>query len=123
MAVVLVVDDEPALRDIMREVLEEAGHTVVEASDGSSGLWLFLEVRPDIALVDLFMPGKEGIETIREMRSKIPSTKIIAVSGGGRHGLMALLEVASGLGATTTLAKPFRNEELLAAAVEQALNS
>jgi DNA-binding response OmpR family regulator len=68
------------------------------------------------------MPEKEGIETIRDRRTDDPAAKIIAMSGGGRHGVTALLEGLTDLGATTTLAKPFQNDELLAA-VDLALTS
>ena len=122
MAFILVVDDEPAVREVIRRGLEDAGHTVVEAANGKSGLWIFRETRPDLAIVDLFMPEKEGIETIRDMRAEDPAAKIIAISGGGRHGAKALLAGVTDLGATMTLAKPFQNDELLTA-VEQALKS
>jgi DNA-binding response OmpR family regulator len=122
MAVVLVIDDEVPVRDVVRQVLEEAGHTVLEATNGKSGLWMFREMRPDLAVVDLFMPEKEGIETIRDMRTEDPAAKVIAMSGGGRHGVTALLEGMTELGATMTLAKPFQNDELLAA-VDLALKS
>jgi two-component system chemotaxis response regulator CheY len=115
MGLVLVIDDEPALREVARQFLEEAGHTVVEAGDGKVGLWIFRELRPDLAIVDLFMPEKEGVETIREMRAVDPAAKIVAMSGGGRFGTRQLLDGLVDLGATATLAKPFGHAELLKA--------
>ena len=115
MPLVLIVDDEPAVRQTVREILEEEGHAVIEAPDGKAGLWLFRETRPDLAIVDLFMPEKEGIETIVDMRAANPDAKIIAMSGGGRFGTTGLLDGVTDLGATATLAKPFRREGLLAA--------
>ena len=115
MPLVLVIDDEPTIRQILREMLEESGHAVIEAADGKVGLWLFREMRPDLTIVDLFMPEKEGIETIQDMRAARPDAKIIAISGGGRFGTTGLLDGVTDLGATTALAKPFRRDELLAA--------
>jgi CheY-like chemotaxis protein len=77
MALVLVVDDEVAIRDVVRQILEEIGHTVIEATNGKSGLWMFRELRPDLSVVDLFMPEKEGIETILDMRADDPAAKIM----------------------------------------------
>ncbi len=122
MALVLVIDDEPGIRALVRTILEEAGHSVLEAEDGKAGLWIFREARPDVAIVDLFMPEKEGIETIGAMRAANPEVKIVAISGGGRFGVTELLEGVTALGATTALQKPFRPDSLLSA-VEQAINS
>jgi two-component system, chemotaxis family, chemotaxis protein CheY len=121
MSLVLVIDDEPALREVTRQFLEEAGHAVVEAGDGKVGLWMFRELRPDLVIVDLFMPEKEGVETIREMRTIDPTAKIVAMSGGGRFGTRQLLDGLLDLGATATLAKPFGHGELLKA-LDWALN-
>jgi DNA-binding response OmpR family regulator len=120
MPLVLVIDDEPTIRQVVREILEDVGHAVIEAGDGKVGLWLFREMRPDLTIVDLFMPEKEGIETILDMRAASPTAKIIAISGGGRFGTTGLLDGTTDLGATATLAKPFRRDALLAA-VTQAL--
>lgn len=64
-------------------------------------------------ITDLVMPGKEGLETILELRQFEPALKIIAISGGGWTGSGVYLEMARRLGATKTLAKPFRVEEIL----------
>jgi len=108
MAHVLLIDDDPDIRSHIREMLEDAGHTVTEATDGRSGLRIFRDMNPALAMVDLFMPEKDGIETIREMRALHPEAKIIAISGGGRYGVTDLLEGVTSLGADAALAKPFR---------------
>jgi two-component system chemotaxis response regulator CheY len=118
MPLVLVIDDEPEIRNLARLVLEDAGHEVLESPNGKIGHQLFRQRRPDLVIVDLFMPEKEGIETIREIRAVEPRAKIIAISGGGRYGFSDLLASVVHLGATTTLAKPFRRRELLAAVQE-----
>jgi len=110
---VLVIDDEPGIRDIIAHFLRDAGHEVVEASDGRSGQDLFRAYQPDLVMTDIMMPGRDGIEIIRTLQAEKPGTRIIAISGGS-FGNCDFLDMAGKLGATATLAKPFRRDELLA---------
>ena len=113
MALILCIDDEPEMRKLISRILTEAGHEVIEASDGALGLRLFRERQPDLVLCDIYMPVKEGIETIFEMRRDSPAAKIVAVSGGGSRGNLGPLTAAGLLGANVALAKPFRAAQLL----------
>jgi DNA-binding response OmpR family regulator len=113
MADILVIDDEAALRRLVARILKGAGHSVREAENGRVGLQLFRELRPALVITDIVMPDQEGIETILELRRDAPSLPILAISGGGGEG--AYLRMATGLGATEALAKPFGADELLAA--------
>lgn len=106
-ATILVIDDDPALRDLLRKTLERDGHHVVTAGDGDEGLQAFRTGRCDIVVTDLFMPGKDGIETIQELRMEFPDAKIIAMSGGASTGDMGPLMDARLLGADIALPKPF----------------
>lgn len=115
MPVVLIIDDEPAMRRTLRRILESSGHTVLEAPDGRKGLKLFNDHRPALVIADILMPEKEGLETIRELRAQTPDAKIIAISGGGSFGEPGFLHAASVFGAGEILQKPFRAEELMAA--------
>lgn len=115
MARILLVDDEHATRRVIRRMLEAAEHEVTEAADGSDALHEFAAGSFDLVVTDLIMPGKEGIETIMEMRQSKPGTKVLAISGGGQFKAEGLLDMAGALGATGTLAKPFTSDELLAA--------
>lgn len=111
MADILIIDDDDALRSAMRKILQRRGHAVREAVDGSSGLALMRESRPDLVVTDLYMPGKEGIETILELRAEDPDLPILAVSGGGVAMVPGLsLSDAEALGANASLAKPFSVE-------------
>lgn len=114
MARILLIDDDDALRGVIAQSLEHAGHTVVQAADGRQGVDLFHATSIDLVLTDLVMPGKEGVETIIELHQKKPSLPIIAMSGGMPRSNM-YLEIAAKLGARRTLAKPFMPQELLAA--------
>lgn len=113
MARILIIDDDPLVRQVLRDWLEPRGYEVVEAENGNVGLKLFKEKPAELVITDIVMPDKEGIETIRELRRDFPEVKIIAVSGGGQ--LMpgaTCLTLAEGLGVERTLAKPVNFTEL-----------
>ena len=74
---------------------------------------MYREQRPDLVLTDIFMPGKEGLETILELGLLDPEVRIIAVSGGGNMGILNPLPMAAKLGALRTLSKPFSGKELV----------
>lgn len=110
---VLVIDDESALREVIRRMLESAGHQVVEAQNGRMGIQAFQAAPFDVVLTDIIMPEQEGMETIAQMRKLNERVRIVAMSGGGIKDLDVLL-VARRLGADATLPKPFRRDNLLA---------
>ena len=110
---ILVIDDEESVRTVLRQMLEKEGYEIEDAEDGAVGLKLLHEHLPDLIITDLFMPEKEGIETMIEVRKHFPQVKIIAISGGGRMGKLDLLPMAESFGAQRTLAKPFERQELL----------
>lgn len=113
MATILVVDDDRFVRGTIRPILEAMGHDIVEAQNGDEGLRLFADTDFDLALVDIVMPIKNGIDTIVAMRQTRPFARIMAISGGGRRGMTQLLEIAEHLGADAALAKPFTSTELI----------
>ena len=92
MARILIIDDEEKFRKMLRQMLERAGHEVVEAPDGKEGVKLYREKLTDLIITDIFMPEKEGIQTIKELKRDFPEAKIIAISGGGRNGLFYFLK-------------------------------
>lgn len=110
---VLVVDDDTGMRDVLKRMLEGEGLQVALAANGKTGLAAFRAAPPDLAVVDIIMPEKEGLETIATMRREHPETRIIAISGGGRAHFMDFLQIARKLGADATLEKPFRKSEIL----------
>jgi signal transduction histidine kinase/DNA-binding response OmpR family regulator len=79
----LLIDDEPGLRLSLRDYFEDCGFTVYEAIDGENGIEQFREIKPDIALIDLKMPGMGGIEAIKILHNEFPETPLIVVSGTG----------------------------------------
>jgi PAS domain S-box-containing protein len=112
---ILVIDDDEAIRTAIRRTLEHAGHDVLEAADGVMGLRVYRESGADVIVVDLFMPGRDGLEFIRDLRTEGRSTKIIAISGGGRSQQTDLLKAAAVFGAARTLSKPLALADLVAA--------
>lgn len=114
MALVLVVDDDPLFREIVRELLVQAGYDVALAENGVEAARIDSGAAPDLAVVDMLMPERDGIETIRDLRGRWPGVKLIAVSAGAR-GLAPnlLLRAARAMGADAALEKPIDHPTLL----------
>jgi len=110
---ILVIDDDETIRNLLRAILEREGYAVLDAPDGNKGLKQYRKNPTDLVITDLIMPGKEGIETIRDLRREFPNVKIVAVSGGGRIGPDSYLQMAMGIGALRTLTKPIDRKALL----------
>ncbi len=115
---ILVIDDEVQIRTMLRQQLERASYDVAVAPDGKVGMELHREEPADLVIVDLLMPSKDGIETIKELTREFPEVRIIAMSGGGHIGPEAYLDMAKKLGAKRTLKKPIERQELLEAVRE-----
>ena len=118
MARILVIEDDPGMRDLMEKSLEEAGHEVFLAADGKQGLKLQRAEAMELIITDIYMPEMEGLEFIRTIRKGTSNIPIIAVTGDTDP---RSLESAKKLGAVKTMTKPFRPEELRAA-VRMVLN-
>ena len=117
MASVLVVDDEEQLRLLMRQALEQAEFTVQDAKDGKEALEQYRRNPTDLVIMDILMPGQDGLESIIQLRREFPTVKVIAITGGSEMiGVLNYLEVAKMLGARRTLHKPFDLKELVEAA-------
>lgn len=113
MASILVMDDEAVIRTWLSTVLQSAGYTVLEASNGREGLQVYRQKPVDLVLVDLLMPELNGLDTIMELTREFLDVKVIATSGlAADHDIP---KTARLLGAQQTLPKPFGMEELLKA--------
>ena len=105
---VLVVDDEPVLRTIVREILHEEGYAVIEAADGRVMLEIMARQRPDLVLMDVMMPGVDGREAYRQLRSRPEHSDIPVV-------MMSAAVPAHGLDPSIAgfMAKPFDLTQLV----------
>ena len=120
MASILVIEDEPGVRDLVTRVLTRAGHEVQVASDGREGIRALEHFVPYVIITDINMPGMDGIELITTFRMKRLKVPVIAISGGGLIAKDILLSNAAALGAFEVVSKPFGMGQLIGA-VERAL--
>ena len=110
----LIADDNADLRESLRLILERFGYEVCLAADGTRALELQRLAPADVLITDIFMPERDGLETITAFRREFPRTRIIAMSGGGvRVGGKIYLDTAGAAGADATLRKPFDPGALL----------
>ena len=110
MGSILVVDDDPQIRRVMRAVLSPQGYLIVEARDGQEALVKFRGERPDLVILDMNMPGMGGLEACREIRSASSVPIIIVTVRGAEKDKVNALDA----GADDYLVKPFAVPELLA---------
>ncbi len=111
MARILIADDDANFRSVLGSVLENAGHEPGFAADGEQAVDVYNRGAFDLAIIDLVLPAKNGVQVIREILKLDPAAKLIAISGKEP----AQLELAAEAGALRTLAKPFATEELIEA--------
>lgn len=115
MARILVIDDEPLVCEMLEEVLTSVGHDVATAPDGLEAVELMRSQSVDLVVTDIFMPEKDGLAMIEELRRTHPDVKIIAISGGSKIRDADVYKWAAELGAAYTFQKPVEWRELLAA--------
>jgi len=114
MARVLIIDDDVTLRQALTKHLEGAGHEVRQAAEGDSGVRMYERHAADIVIVDIFMPGQGGLQTIGRLRREWPAVKIVAMSGTKKAGAIDVAGHAMAVGADQFIAKPFEAAELVA---------
>jgi DNA-binding NtrC family response regulator len=111
---ILIIDDEPQMRSMLKKMFEREGFDVTTASDGEKGIKTFKKNPADLIITDLIMPEKEGIELIMEFKKDYPDVPILAMSGGGRNSPDTYLNISKRLGAYAVFEKPIEKKELLA---------
>jgi CheY-like chemotaxis protein len=119
---ILVIDDEPFVLEALTRVLATTTVAVIGASTADAGLSAMRESPADLVIIDVVLPGMDGVEAIKIIRRDYPGVRIIAISGGGNFGLnsylpdaistTAYLAACKAAGANGTLAKPFETAEL-----------
>jgi len=114
MALIMIVDDDAHVQLALRQIVESAGHSAIEAGNGQDAIEMFAEYRPDLVITDIFMPHTDGIETIRAIRRCQADARIIAISGGYVGSDWNYLGSVVVLGADLALQKPFTVSQLTA---------
>jgi CheY-like chemotaxis protein len=119
---ILVIDDEPFVLEALKRVLASSAVAVIGASTADAGLSAMREAPVDLVIVDVILPGMDGVAAIKLIRRDYPGVRIIAISGGGNFGLnsylpdaistSAYLAACKAAGADGVLAKPFETAEL-----------
>lgn len=113
MAHVLLVDDDSAVRDATATLLRACGYAVTALASGLKIEAAIAAHRPDLAIIDILMPDRDGIEIVIALRQHFPDLPVLVVSGSGEIGGLSFLTMARSLGAAEALAKPFDGEKLL----------
>ncbi len=113
---ILIVDDDPGMRQVMSRALENAGYFVSCADNGREAISI-IEARDfDVVITDMLMPEGDGLEVMMHLRRKDPRPAIIPMSGGGQMvSASEGLSMAVGMGGRAPLVKPFTAQQLLAA--------
>lgn len=119
---ILVIDDEPFVREALTRVLASSEVAVIGAPNADAGLAALRDSPFDVVIIDVILPGMDGVAAIKIMRRDYPEIRIIAISGGGNFGLgaympeaistNAYLAACKAAGANGILAKPFETADL-----------
>ncbi len=104
---ILVIDDDPIMRETIKDILQYEDYYVADAADGKEGMALLQKETFDMIVTDVLMPEKDGIEVIMEAKKRQPKIQIVAISGGGYISAENYLKMARDLGASATVVKPF----------------
>jgi two-component system chemotaxis response regulator CheY len=116
---ILIVDDLAFIKIVLRDILEKSGFRVVgEASNGEEAISLYLDKRPDVVLMDITMPGMDGLTALKRIREIDPGARVIICSALGQQRLIVQ---AIQLGAKDFIVKPFQPQRVVSA-LKKALN-
>src|SRR3972149_3915717 len=114
---IVTIDDDSAIGQALEEILGELGHEVVYCAKGAEGLARVQELQPAVVLLDVYLPGEDGLSVLREIREASPGTAVIMVSAYGEAGVVVK---AMKQGASDFLTKPLDRDEVRAGGGERA---
>jgi len=101
---ILIIDDEPGIRDLLDTLLRRKGYDVVVAGNGPEGLKVFRRERPNVVVLDLKMPGMDGLTVLQQVRSLTPRQPVVILTGAGTPEIEQQLRA---LGVTEFVEKEF----------------
>jgi two-component system nitrogen regulation response regulator NtrX len=107
---ILIVDDEPAIQSTLRGVLEDEGYRITAVGSGDAALAALADEPPDLVFLDIWMPGKDGLETLADLKRQRPEVTVVMISG---HGTIETAVKATRLGAYDFIEKPLSLEKTL----------
>jgi len=107
---VLIVDDEESIRNSLSGVLMDEGFSVLRAEDGPKALQIIKQEVPEVVLLDIWMPGIDGIETLKRIKTRYPEIQVIMISG---HGNIETAVRATKLGAFDFIEKPLSLDKVI----------
>ena len=107
---VLIVDDEEGIRETLSGIFQDEGYNVITAGSGEEALKILKEQSPDLVLLDVWLPGIDGVETLQEIKKTNPELPVVIISG---HGNIELAVKATRVGAYDFLEKPLSLERVL----------
>lgn len=119
MTTIMVIDDQPGIRRLLAEVLQEDGYNVTIAANGYEALQKVKEIMPQLILMDMKMPGMDGLETFRELKKIGKAQRVIMMTA---YGELELVKEAMSLGAYKYITKPF-DINVIKTIVAEALNT
>jgi len=113
MKTILVVDDAPMIRELLKSVLEAEGFAVIEAADGEEAIRLCDDKQIDLSIIDIFLPKKGGLQVMGELIKSDKQQKFIAISGGEAFNPEAIVELAKVFDVVETFTKPIDTRKLV----------
>lgn len=116
---ILIVDDQFGIRVLLQEVLNREGYEIYQAPNGPTALEIVRDQSPDLILLDMKIPGMDGLEILRNIRKMELNTKVIMMTA---YGELDLIQEAMEMGALAHFTKPFDIDELRQAVNEQLLS-
>lgn len=113
MKTILVVDDAPMIRELLKSVLEAEGFNIIEAADGEEAITMARSNEIDLSIIDIFLPKKGGLQVMGELIKTDSSHKFIAISGGEAFNPEAIVELAKVFDVVETFTKPIDTRKLV----------
>jgi len=107
---ILIVDDSAFMRSMIMNILKDANHEIIQATNGTEAVQVFSENKPDLIFMDIVMPDKDGVQALKEIKAIDPAAKVIMCTSVG--GQEKIVNDAIQAGASDIITKPFRPEEI-----------